>query len=45
MAHLALLSRATMLVQTADMRHDAIQSRTFALMLDHANLEAAQSAR
>lgn len=40
MAHVALLSRATMLVQTADMRHDAIQSRTFALMLDHANLEA-----
>ncbi len=37
MAHVALLSRATTLAQTADMQHDAIQSRTFAMMLDTAN--------
>lgn len=40
MADVALLSRATMRVQEADMRHDAIQSRTFALMLDAVNSEA-----
>lgn len=44
MARVTLLSRALVLVQGADMQHDAIQSRAFALMLDRVNADTRRDA-
>ena len=44
MAGVTLLSRALLFVQRADMQHDAIQARAFALMLDASHAEARRDA-